>query len=130
MKRIYKYNKFLEKKSKFPDIKEYDFEGFKVYMGRDSKSNDYLTFIQSDEDDLWFHAKGVPGSHIVIKINDNLPTETVIKAVAELAKKNSKGKENEKQEVVYCKRKFVTKEPGMNDGQVLVDNKNSNFITV
>lgn len=125
-----KYIKYFESKDKFPNVKKLDVDGFTVYMGKDAKSNDYMTFNMSKDSDLWFHAKGVPGSHLLIIVNDNLPTETVIKQVAKLAKDNSRGKSNDKQEVVYCKKRFVKKGPGMNDGQVSVDYKNSNIIVV
>ena len=118
------------KKEKFPDIKKLNIDGFTVYLGRDAKSNDYLTFMQSDKEDIWMHVKGVPGSHVIIRVRENLPTETVIKAAAELAKKNSKAQKDPVVTVVYCQRKFVKKEPGMNDGQVKVDYKNSYEIRV
>lgn len=129
--KILGYQSFNEsKKDKFPNVRKMDIDGFTVYMGKDAKSNDYLTFNMSDDDDIWLHAKGVPGSHLLILVHDNLPTETVIKKVAELAKANSRGKAVDKQEVLYCKKKFVKKGPGMNDGQVSVDYKNANIIVV
>jgi predicted ribosome quality control (RQC) complex YloA/Tae2 family protein len=76
------------------------------------------------------HVKGVPGSHVVIRVNENLPTPEVLKAVAELAKKNSKALKDKPATVVYCQRKFVKKEPHMNDGQVKVDYKNAEEITI
>ena len=99
-------------------------------IGRDAKSNDYLTFIEAKDEDIWMHVKGVPGSHVVIRVFDNLPTPEVLKYVAELAKKNSKASKEQSVKIVYCKRKFVKKEPGMNDGQVKVDYKNSEEITI
>lgn len=126
---IKKYNLFVESRDKFPNLKKVDYEGFTIYVGRDAKSNDHLTFNIADNDDIWLHAKGVPGSHVVIKTtNYNLPTESVIRYAAELAKKNSKAKNQDNVEVVYCKRIFVKKESGMNDGQVRVDYINSHFI--
>ena len=128
---ILKYKQFNEsKKEKFPNIKKVDIDGFTVYIGRDAKSNDHLTFNVSNPEDMWFHVKGKPGSHVVIKIKDVLPTKEVIRLVAELAKKNSKSDKSEKVTVVYCKRKFVKKEPGMNDGQVKLDHINSYEILV
>jgi predicted ribosome quality control (RQC) complex YloA/Tae2 family protein len=56
-------------------------------MGRDAKSNDYLTFNLADKEDIWMHAKGVPGSHVVIRVRENLPTDDVIRFAAEIAKK-------------------------------------------
>ena len=113
-----------------PDIKKHDIDGFVVYQGRNAISNDILTFQWADGDDLWFHVRGYPGSHVVIKVRDSIPTETTIRKVAELAKKNSKAKDEGKVRVVYCKRKFVKKESGMNSGQVLVDSNNSYFLEV
>jgi len=130
MGNIDSFDSFFEKKDKFPDIKNLDIDGFVVYMGRDAKSNDYLTFNVADEEDIWMHAKGVPGSHVVIRVRESLPTEEVIKKAAALAKKNSKGKDKDRITVVYCQRKFVNKDPGMNDGQVKVDYINANEIKI
>lgn len=127
---IKRYKLFIESSNKFPNLKKVEIDGFIVYVGRDSKSNDYLTFNIADNDDIWMHAKGVPGSHVIIKVGDKIPTETIIKQAAELAKKNSKGKNDKNVDVVYCKRKFVKKESGMNDGQVKVDYINSQIINI
>ena len=129
--KIMNYKSFNEsKKDKFPNIQKLEVEGFIVYVGKDAKSNDHLTFNVADKEDLWFHVKGVPGSHVIIRVRENLPTETVIKSAAELAKKNSKGSKEDKVTVVYCQRRFVKKESGMNDGQVKVDYTNSYQIVV
>mgnify|MGYP000447805807 CR=1 FL=1 len=63
----------------------------------------------ADKEDIWFHVKGVPGSHVVIRVRENLPTETVIKLAAQLAKKNSKASKESNVTVVYCQRRFVKK---------------------
>jgi predicted ribosome quality control (RQC) complex YloA/Tae2 family protein len=131
MKKIYNYNKFFEsKKDKFPNIKKVEIDGFSVHIGKDAKSNDYLTFNVADKEDLWFHVKGVPGSHVVIRVRENLPTDNIIRQVAELAKKNSKASKESNVTVVYCQRRFVKKEPGMNDGQVKVDYINAYEVKV
>ena len=128
---IKKFNSFNEsKKDKFPNVQKKEIDGFVIYIGKDAKSNDHLTFNISSDDDLWFHVKGVPGSHVVIRVRENLPTETIIKAVAQLAKKNSKASKDDKVTVVYCQKRFVKKESGMNDGQVKVDYTNSYQIVV
>lgn len=128
---IKKFNSFNEsKKDKFPNVQKLDIDGFVVYVGKDAKSNDHLTFNVADKEDIWFHVKGTPGSHVVIRVRENLPTETIIKAAAQLAKKNSKASKDDKATVVYCQRRFVKKEPGMNDGQVKLDYTNSYQIVV
>jgi len=128
MKWIKSYNE--SKKDKFPNIKKVDINGFIVYVGRDAKSNDHLTFNVADKEDIWMHVKGVPGSHVVIRVRENLPTQETIKLAAEMAKKNSKLEKGSKATVVYCQRRFVKKESGMNDGQVKVDYINASEIIV
>jgi len=128
---IKNFNLFSEsKKEKFPNIQKLEIEGFIVYVGKDAKSNDHLTFNVSDKEDIWLHVKGVPGSHVVIRVRENLPTETVIKSAAQLAKRNSKASKESNVTVVYCQRRFVSKESNMNDGQVKVDHTNSYKIVV
>ena len=107
-----------------------EIDGFVVYIGRNDKSNDYLTFNLANKEDIWMHAKGVPGSHVIIKVKDRLPTNEVIKQVAQITKRNSKSNKDDKVVIVYCKRKFVKKEKDMNDGQVKVDYINASEITV
>ncbi len=125
------YLKYYESKvDKFPNIQKLDIDGFVLYVGKDAKSNDHLTFNISNDDDMWFHVKGFPGSHVVIRVRENLPTETTIRAAAQLAKKNSKASKDSKATVVYCQRRFVKKELGMNDGQVKVDSINSYEIQI
>lgn len=126
-----KYLKYFEsKKNKFPDIKKVEIDGYLIMMGRDAKSNDFLTFNIAEDEDIWMHVKGVPGSHVVIQVRENLPTLEILKYAAGLAKKNSKAAKDSYVNVVYCQRKFVKKEPGMNDGQVKVDYINSEEITI
>lgn len=121
-------NTFNESKKNNPKYKKIDIDGVLVYQGRDAVSNDYVTFELSDPNDYWLHAKGVPGSHVLIKC-DKEPSIDIIKKAAKIAAKNSKSKSDDVL-VIYCKKKFVEKEEGMNDGQVKVDYKNSNEITV
>lgn len=128
---IKKFNSFNEsKKDKFPNVQKLDIDGFVVYVGKDAKSNDHLTFNVADKEDIWMHVKGVPGSHVVIRVRENLPTETTIRVAAQLAKKNSKASKDDKATIVYCQKRFVKKESSMNDGQVKVDYINSYQIVV
>jgi predicted ribosome quality control (RQC) complex YloA/Tae2 family protein len=122
--------KFESKKDKFPDIQKKEIDGYTIYIGRDARSNDHLTFNMADKEDIWLHVKGVPGSHVIIRVRENLPTPEIIKTAANFAKRNSKAKNEDSVKVVYCQRKFVKKDPGMNDGQVRVDYKNSEEITI
>jgi predicted ribosome quality control (RQC) complex YloA/Tae2 family protein len=126
---IRKFKSFQEsKKEKFPNLKRLEIDGYQIIMGKDALSNDHLTTIMADPEDLWFHVKGVPGSHIIIRQKDTLVSNEVKKQVAQLAAKNSKAKGD--CVVVCCKAKFVKKEPDMNPGQVKVDYKNAEEINI
>jgi predicted ribosome quality control (RQC) complex YloA/Tae2 family protein len=116
---IKKFELYLENKKKFPNFKKMEMDGYEILVGRDAKSNDYITFNIAENDDLWFHVKGYPGSHVILK-GDN-PTESVIEFAAKSAKEKSKAKYIDNITVVYCERRYVTKKDGMNDGQVNVD---------
>lgn len=122
-----KYIKTFE--SKDTNYKKYDIDGFVVYQGKTAEGNDFVTLELAAPEDYWFHAKGIPGSHVVIKVKDRLPSEEVIRKVALIAAKNCKSKENEIK-IVYCKKKFVKKEKGLNVGQVRVDYINANELTI
>lgn len=121
--------KFNEGKKNKPNYKRIIEGDFVIFQGKDSESNDFVTLELANDNDIWFHAKGVPGSHVVLKVRDKIPDEDVIKKAATIAAKNSKSKEDSVK-VVYCKKKFVTKESNMNPGQVRVDYLNANEIII
>jgi predicted ribosome quality control (RQC) complex YloA/Tae2 family protein len=126
---IKKFSTFTEsKKDKFPNLKKLEIDGYQIIMGKDALSNDHLTTIMADSEDLWFHVKGVPGSHIIIRQKDRLISNEVKRKVAELAAKNSKAKVD--CVVVCCKAKFVKKDSDMKPGQVRVDYKNAEEINI
>ncbi len=128
---INNYNNFFEsKKDKFPNIQTKIINDFTILIGKDAQSNDYLTTCMANDDDLWFHASGVPGSHIVIRVKDKLPMKETIYEVAKLSAKNSKAQSGTRVKVVYCKAKFVKKSSDMKAGQVSVDYKNAEEVIV
>lgn len=92
-------------------IEERTIDGFHVFIGRSNTRNEYLTLHKAAKSDLWFHAKGIPGSHIVIQTdNQPVPVSTIEKAAA-LAAFNSKGKDSGKVDVDYTLIKYVKKIP-------------------
>ena len=127
---IIRYVDFLEsKKDKFPNIKSIEVDGYSVLIGRDAVSNDHLTTIMAKDDDLWFHAKGIPGSHVIIRQGDRLVTPEVKLKVAKITLSNSKFKQGENL-VVCCKAKYVKKDSEMPPGKVRVDYKNAEEIKI
>ena len=84
-------------------------DGFHMYVGKNNFQNDELTFKFANGGDWWFHAKGMPGSHVIVKANgEELPDRTFEEA-ARLAAYYSKGREQDKVEIDYVERKHVKK---------------------
>ena len=94
---------------------------YTIWVGRNNKSNDLLTFEYAKKDDLWLHAKDAPGSHVVIKKQGVSPIpKTVIEKAAELAAYFSKKKTEKIAPVIYTEKKYVRKIKGSLPGQVAV----------
>ncbi len=93
---------------------------YNVFVGKDSKSNDLLTLKFAKQNDYWFHARGVSGSHVILK-NDN-PKEgvpkNILKIVSSIAAYHSKAKTSGLTPVSYTQKKYVTKKKGMEPGKV------------
>ncbi|MFY8020514.1 MAG: NFACT RNA binding domain-containing protein [Bacteroidia bacterium] len=103
-------------------FKEFECDGYKIYVGRNSENNDVLTLKFAKKDDLWLHAKGVSGSHVIIKHKQNRKTpEHVIQRAAELAAYFSKSKSSGLVAVMVTEKKYVRKPKGALAGQVRVD---------
>ncbi|MDD3252418.1 MAG: NFACT RNA binding domain-containing protein [Lachnospiraceae bacterium] len=94
-------------------------DGFDVYVGKNNYQNEEVTFKIASGNDWWFHAKGVPGSHVVVRTEGKeLPDRTFEEAGA-LAAYYSKGRGNEKVEIDYIQRKHVKKAAGGAPGFVI-----------
>jgi len=88
-------------------------------VGKNNYQNDELTFKLATGNDWWFHAKKMPGSHVVVKAeNQELPDRTFEEA-ARLAAFYSKGKQQDKVEVDYLQKKNVKKPAGAKPGFVV-----------
>lgn len=94
-------------------------DGFHMYVGKNNYQNDELTFKFAVGNDWWFHAKGIPGSHVLVKSNgEELPDRTFEEA-ARLAAYYSKGKSKDKVEIDYIEKKHVKKPNGGKPGFVV-----------
>lgn len=95
-------------------------DGYHMYVGKNNYQNDELTFKFATGNDWWFHAKGMPGSHVVVKTNneENLP-DRVFEEAGQLAGFYSKGRDSEKLEIDYLQRKNVKKPNGSAPGFVV-----------
>jgi predicted ribosome quality control (RQC) complex YloA/Tae2 family protein len=104
---------------------EFEFQGFRIWVGRNALLNDTLTLKYTHKDDLWLHAKDVAGSHVVIKqqAGKKFPKE-VIERAAQLAAYNSKRKTETLCPVIVTPKKFVRKRKGDPPGMVVVEREN------
>lgn len=94
-------------------------DGFDMYVGKNNYQNDELTFKLATGNDWWFHAKGMPGSHVIVKAeNKELPDSTFEEA-GKLAGYYSKGKNADKVEIDYLQKKNVKKTNGAAAGFVV-----------
>jgi predicted ribosome quality control (RQC) complex YloA/Tae2 family protein len=93
-------------------------DGLTILVGRNSRQNDDLTFRQASSADWWFHARGVPGSHVIVRGADqDLPRATVRRA-AELAAHYSRARRDASVVVDYTQRRNVRRIPGAAPGLV------------
>ena len=95
-------------------------DGFHIYVGKNNYQNDELTFKFATGNDWWFHAKGMPGSHVIIKADgaDEIPDSTFEEA-GRLAAYYSRGREQDKVEIDYIQKKHVKKPGGAKPGFVV-----------
>ena len=104
-------------------------DGLPIYVGRNAKENDELTLKFAHSDDLWLHAQGVPGSHVVVRLEKgaNPPPET-LKDAATLALLYSDFKKSGKGDVIYTRRKYVRKAKGRPPGTVTVTQEKAIYL--
>lgn len=94
-------------------------DGFHMYVGKNNYQNDELTFKFATGGDWWFHAKGIPGSHVIVKANGEELPDTTFEEAARLAAHYSKGRGQEKVEIDYLEKKNVKKPNGSKPGFVV-----------
>ena len=106
--------------------REVVFEGYQIWIGKNAKSNDLLTLRHAKKDDLWLHARDVPGSHVVIKKKGTATIpKSVIEKAASFAAYYSKRKTDSLCPVMATPKKYVRKRKGAPAGSVIVDREES-----
>lgn len=127
---------FMKKKGKIKKSKEYKKEfatyvsskGHEIIVGKNNIQNDMLTFKIAKKEDYWFHAKDMPGSHVIIRTNgDELEDDEYVEA-AKVAAFYSKGKNSGFVEVDYTKKSNVKKPAGAKPGFVIYDTNYSMLV--
>lgn len=115
---------------------------YDVYWGRNKESNHFLTSnfcgkyakpiggVCSSVQDIWLHASKYPGSHVLVKaIKDDIIPYQILKKAAEIAKKNSKAKDNNFAEIVWCYKDKVSTNPPIEVENKIKELKNKNYRT-
>ena len=123
-------NKIKLNKPKKRDLLSFDYNGFQIFVGRNNKENEEISFSKGQPNDIWLHIKDIPGSHVLIlRNNQELPNDVLLHA-ANLACEYSKAKKGDKVTVNYCERKFVKKIKNSKPGNVIYTNFHSLLIDV
>ena len=94
-------------------------DGFHMYVGKNNFQNDDLTFKFASGGDWWFHAKGIPGSHVVVKTEGAELPDSAFEDAARLAAHYSKARGQDKVEIDYTEKKNVKKPNGSKPGFVV-----------
>ena len=107
------------KQGKLPPLRFESTDGFPIYVGRNNRQNDELTFKLARKDDLWLHAQKVHGSHVIISCGGATPPDNTVTQAAQLAAyyAESTGGQNIAVDVTPVKQ--VKKTPGGKPGMVI-----------
>ncbi len=94
-------------------------DGFTIYVGKNNFQNDELTFKIANTNDWWFHAKKMPGSHVIVRCEGRELTDRTFEEAASLAAYYSSGRSMGKVEIDYVKRKEIKKPAASKPGFVV-----------
>ena len=121
LKKKYKgHRKNKKKKKKEPEYLTFtSSDGFSMYVGRNNRQNQELTLKFARKDDLWFHVKNGPGSHVIVKTEGEDVGEATIYEGAALAAYYSRARQSAHVDVDYTKRQFIRRHPSNQPGLVL-----------
>ena len=102
-------------------------DGIEILVGKNAAQNDRLT-LSAKPEEMWLHAKDMPGSHVIIRKEGEIPQET-LKEAALLAAWYSKGKNSSTVPVDYTLRKYVKKPSGALPGKVIYTHHKTAYMT-
>ena len=125
--KIKKSNLTKNKNTNFNPLK-YKIDNFTLLVGRNNKENDYLTLKFSHKNDIWFHTKDIHGSHAVLKLDNQIPTEDILTKCAEITAYHSKARFSSNVPVDTCPVKYVKKPKGAKPGMVIYTNYNTLYV--
>jgi predicted ribosome quality control (RQC) complex YloA/Tae2 family protein len=94
-------------------------DGLPVWVGKNALQNEELTFRRATPDDLWLHARGIPGAHVIVKTEGQPVPERTIEWAAGLAAYYSRGRDDTQVAVNVVRRRHVRRLKGGRPGQVV-----------
>lgn len=101
-----------------------------LFVGKSAENNDELTFGFAKPNDFWFHARGVGGSHCVLKyLKGKNPKKELIEKCGQIAAYFSKARDSKFVPVSYTQKKYVRKPKGAPPGTVLLEREQVVFVT-
>ncbi|TDA65713.1 MAG: DUF814 domain-containing protein [Clostridia bacterium] len=104
--------------------------GVKILVGKNNRQNDRLSTKMAHPGDYWFHAQGVPGSHVVLRTGGETPERQALEEAALLAAYFSRGREAGKVAVDYTRASHVWKPKGAPPGKVLYDHQQTLMVRI
>ncbi|SFE66125.1 Rqc2 family fibronectin-binding protein [Succiniclasticum ruminis] len=104
-------------------------ESTRIYIGKNNRQNEEVTFKTATGNDLWLHVQKIPGSHVVIKTTLPEPEPEAVDAAVQLAAHFSKARGGSQVPVDCVPRRFVKKPPGAKPGFVLFTNQKTFYTT-
>lgn len=104
-------------------------EGYKILIGKNNRQNDYITTVLASKNDLWFHVKNIPGSHVVVFCSGQPVSDETITFAATLAAENSKANASSNVAVDYTPVKYVKKPNGAKPGMVIYTTNKTVYVT-
>lgn len=98
-------------------------DGFQIWVGRNSRQNEEVTFKRAAPDDLWLHARGIPGGHVIVKSGGQPVPERTLRRAAALAAYYSRSQNEDSVEVDIIQRRYVRRAKGKRPGLVTYRNE-------
>ena len=105
-------------------------DNWHVYIGKSGENNDELTFKFANKQDYWFHAQGVPGSHVILKSQhkEQAPPYHILEQAAGIAAANSKAKHSSTVPVIYTQVRYISRIRNAPKGTVNTRNEKTLFV--
>ncbi|MBE3581016.1 MAG: NFACT family protein [Thermoanaerobacteraceae bacterium] len=103
-------------------------DGFTILVGKNNRQNDYLSLKLAKGEDIWLHAKDVPGSHVLIRTRGRPVPDRTLEEAAGLAAYFSRARQAKRVAVDYTRAKYVRKPPGARPGMVIYDHHHTVYV--